>query len=290
MTGFGTASFRRRGFEARAEIRTVNHKRLSLRLSLPPALAAIESEIEDLVRGRLARGSVTVSVTLVRSPGSEAAPLRLAAAKSAVRDLRKLQRALGLAGEVDLRLVCSYPGVFQSPSPDAPLDPGARGAAVGAVDRAIAGVLRRRASEGAHMAKTMGAILDRFEKHLAAVEARAPLAVRDHRDRLLARIRALVSEAALELKPEDLVRETALHADRVDVTEEITRLKGHLAELRRALRAAGEAGRAIEFLLQEVLRETNTIGSKANDGAITRDVVAMKGETERLRELAANVE
>lgn len=296
MTGFGEASLRRKAFEVRAEVRSVNHKRLQIRCLLPPPLGDLEHGIEEVVRARLGRGSVTVTVQMQRRGPAAAPQMRLEAARAALRSLRRVQRELGVGGAIDLRTLLSIPGVMQGGATSGEVDDVMRRGVVDAVQRATAALIRHRTREGAAMGRVMQALVTDLRRSTRGIERRAPRVIERYRERLGARVRqALESSGATGtpgggLRPEILVREVALFADRADITEELTRLEEHLARMQETLRGGGEVGRRVEFLLQEILRETNTIGSKANDGEIAGTVIAMKEAVEKLRELAANLE
>jgi len=290
MTGFGEATTRRAGLQVRVEARSVNHKRLQVRCLLPAALADMEQAVEQAVRGKLARGSVTIVVRVQRRGTALEPSIRVEAARAVLRSARRLQRELGVKGDVDLTTLLSLPGVVQGGGPSDEPDDALRKVVLDGVRRALVGLVRHRAREGASMTRAMRGLVARLGKGLAQIERRAPLVVERYRERLRDRVQTAIADAGATVRPEDLVRDVALFADRSDVTEEITRLAGHLDHLRDALAGKGEVGRRVEFLLQEVLRETNTIGSKANDGELAGTVIAMKEDVEKLRELAANLE
>lgn len=291
MTGFGIADAAVAGGRLQVEVRSVNHRHFNLQLKVPAELQRLESEIRDRLRERIVRGHVTVSARWIEEPPRGASlRLDLERASQVVTALRQLQTELSLSGEIDLGWVVRQPDVLQ-PAGDqrTAVDPAE---VLIVVDAALEAMVAMRQVEGAALQAELDRLLSGLEAHLAVVEERAPRRVVAERDRLRAAVAALLDGRT----PDDarLAQEIALLADRLDITEELVRLRTHLAACRTALRSgatpSGGGGRQLGFLGQELLREINTIGSKANDAAITQAVVAMKGELERFREQVENVE
>jgi uncharacterized protein (TIGR00255 family) len=289
MTGFGRASAQLGSRTVRIEIRSLNHRGLDLKvrayeLRLAPE---IESEIVRMVRDKLARGSVTVSVSeeSIDGVGGDAARVR-----QAFGFLDGLRRELGLAAPVDLATVVAYLGASRTGTTDelpAAAWPALRPAVVAALD----GLIAMRAVEGAALRAdcerrlaNLRALVERMAELAAAVPARAGR-------RLEERLAAL-APAALTIDPARLAQEVALLADRLDVNEEIVRLRAHLDHLGQLLpgQASEPPGRRMDFLAQELGRELNTLGGKIQDAAISALVVEGKAELEKLREQAQNIE
>jgi uncharacterized protein (TIGR00255 family) len=290
MTGFGSAEGPVAGGRLRVEIRTVNHRYFNPQLKLPYELASLEGEVRERLRTLLGRGHVAVSARWIEPPEtSGAVALDLERARQVVEALRRLKKALRLKGEPDLTFVARHPDVLTMASDGtsvewADLQP--------VVEDAAGAVLVMREREGHALARDLSARLDALATGAAAIAARAPARLAAE----LARLRRNVVElaAGVQVDEQRLAVEVALMADRVDVSEELVRFRTHLAACRAALAGADGGGSAIGkqlgFLAQELLRETNTIGSKANDAEITQAVIAMKGELERFREQLENLE
>lgn len=286
MTGFGAAEGKVAGGRLRIEIRTVNHRYFNPQLKLPYDLAGVEGELRERLRALLERGHVTVSARWVEQPEAQAAVmLDLDRAKQVVQALRELKKRLKLKGDPDLAFVARHPDV---------LTYSGDGAAVTWADvqpvaeRAAAEVLAMREREGRALAADLNARLDALEAGAKVITTRAP----DRVTHELARLQKQVAELAggVQVDPQRLAVEVALLADRVDIAEELVRFQTHLAAVRSALAGSGAVGKQLGFLAQELLREINTMGSKANDAAITQAVIGMKGELERFREQLENLE
>jgi len=286
MTGFGAADGDVAGGRLRLEIRSVNHRHLSVQLKMPGQLADAEGAIRERLRGHFDRGHVTVSGRWLEEPSqAEAVTVDLQRARALVVGLRKLGRSLKLAGKVDLATVARLPDVVRVSRAEVAPD----GAGVlELLDRAARSCVAEREREGAALCVDLATRLDTLGSLARRIAAIAPERVGRERDRLAAAVRELAG--AVEVDQARLSQEIAYLADRLDITEELVRLESHLAALRETLGEADAAGRRLSFLLQEAGREVNTIGSKANDAAIAAAVITMKTELEKLREQAENLE
>ena len=285
MTGAGTAAGATELGDLRVEIRTVNGRGLGIKLRLCSEGAGLESAIEELVRWRLARGSVTV---IVERPGAAAGLPDRATLRAFVAELRALASDVGLSGELGLRdvVLLATAGGRGDAVTSRPLPP----RVLALLEAAVGSLQDHRATDGAATVAAILGHLDEFVAHSERAAARAPEVVAAWRQRLLARVNEVVAEHGVQLQPGDVVREVALFADRIDVAEELQRLAAHVAETRALLQRGGEIGRKLEFLVQELLRETNTLGSKSPDVTMTHAVVAMKSCIDRIKEQAANLE
>jgi uncharacterized protein (TIGR00255 family) len=289
MTGFGSASRRSRGLDLEVEIRSVNHRFLSLKQNLPEGFGRVEGEIESLVRARIGRGSVTVSVSVKAASGPGAPLPDLATLRATARRLREIGRALGLKGELTFSDLLSIPSLWEESRTDGPaaeLWPRVRPLVARAVDRLAAS----RAREGAKIARDLQARLAAIEERLDRIEERAPEVVASYERKLEERIGTLLSQKGIDGARADVLKEVALHADRVDISEEIQRLRAHIGEFRKILGLKGQVGRRLDFLTQEMGRETNTILSKGNDTRISALGVEIKTELEKIKEQVENVE
>lgn len=291
MTGFGAAALESAGRTVRVEVRSVNHRHLQIKTRLPAELAQLETVLEGVVRKALERGSVTLTVAFERKASAARAPIDAALAKGYHRQLVKLAREVGVRGDVDLGTLLSMPGVVGGAS-DAGADTASAAdekLAQRALKEALAGLVEMREREGKHLAADLERNARAIARVAAKIEKRMPAVVRAHHEALKRRINDLL-EGRPVVQDADLARELALLADRMDVSEELTRLASHLAQFDGLLAAGGAAGRKLEFLVQELFREANTIGSKCNDTVVAHAVVDIKTHVERLREQVQNVE
>ena len=287
MTGFGSAEGNVLGGRLSIEIRSVNHRYYNPQLKLPFELGGVEGPLRERLRQLLERGHVTVSARWIEAPQRDGAvAVDLTRARQLVAAAKELKKRLKLKGEVDLAFVARQPEVL-TPHQDGVAT--AQWSEVEPIaERAVRELLAMRAREGAALAAELGGRLRALETGAATIERRAP-------ERLtaeLARLKKAVAElaAGVQVDEQRLALEIALMADRVDITEELVRLRTHLAACGEALASDGAVGKQLGFLGQELLREVNTIGSKANDAGITQTVITMKGELEKFREQLDNLE
>jgi uncharacterized protein (TIGR00255 family) len=292
MTGYGSAEAGVLGGRLRVDIRTVNHRYFNPQLKLPTELSGIEGELRERLRQLLERGHVAVTARWVEAPTHDAGALTvdLDRARQVVAAAKELKKKLKLKGDVDLAFVARQPEVMASAN-------GGPATAESAitwtdvkpiVEQAARDVLVMREREGGALAVELNGRLDALERGGATIAQRAP-------ERLTAeleRLKRAVAELAggVQVDPQRLALEVALLADRVDITEELVRFRTHLAACRQALASGDAVGKQLGFLAQELLREVNTMGSKANDATITQTVIAMKGELEKFREQLENLE
>lgn len=285
MTGAGFAAGATEAGPLRIEVRTVNGRGLNVKMRVTSACAGFEAALEDMVRERVRRGTVAV---VVEREGGTAPKLDRSNLRDAATDLRALADEVGLPPPT-MADVLQYAGAFSRSEAvtSRPLPAGLRDL----LTEALVDLQRGRAADGAGTVQAMEEQLTAFSGHLRAAAERAPQLITVWRERLLQRVQEFVQAHVTGPVPAvDIVREVAMQADRVDVAEELQRLDSHVTEIRNVFARGGEVGRRIEFLLQELLRETNTLGSKSPDSAIAHTVVAMKSCIDRLREQAANLE
>ncbi|HSK05676.1 MAG TPA: YicC/YloC family endoribonuclease [Kofleriaceae bacterium] len=284
MTGYGRGVAEQDGRRATIEVRSVNHRFLDLKLRGTPVPPALEEQIAARVRASIERGAVTVSVHVVAPPGEASARIDPDAARRAYDMLSALAIRLGV-GPPDLALVLAQPGVVVAAEP-AGDDPDPR--ALAALDAALAQLDRMRTTEGGALAAELRARLDELAALRAAIAGLAAAVPAQLARRLAERVRRLLEDA--ELDPGRLAQEAAVLADRADVTEELVRLASHVDQARALLEAPGAVGRRLDFLVQEIGRELNTIGSKSASAEISTAVVDAKAVLEKVREQAQNVE
>jgi uncharacterized protein (TIGR00255 family) len=285
MTGFGVAEGDVEGRRLRVEVRTVNHRHLHLTVRLPADLAEHEAVVRDAVKQGFERGHVTVVGEWFDGSRSAVARIDWDQAAGAVEALRTLRERFALAGDVTLDQVVRFPDVLGSGRETGAVP---WSAMEGVVTAALGQCTLARRREGAALADEITGRLAAIERLATAVAAALP----GRLQREMGRLRLAVSELAggIDVDPGRLAQEIAFLADRMDVTEELVRLRAHLAAGREALGADRPVGKQLGFLAQEIGREVNTVGSKANDAAIAHEVIAMKGELEKVREQVENLE
>ena len=288
MTGYGRGEAARGGAKFTVEISTVNRKQAELSLYLPRELDALESRARDEINAKVSGGRIAARVQWTAKSGDRAqVEIDRNLAKEYAKEYRKLATDLKLGGEVSLDTILRAPGVLQTSEEE--LDVESLWTPLRtAVRAALKELLAMRAREGANLKKDLQKRIDALQKSVKAVKRQAPKTVRRHREALLDRL----NQSGLDLKLDDerVLKEVALFADRIDITEELTRLESHFGQFADYAKAKGPVGRTLDFLSQEMNREVNTIGSKANDPVISRLVVAMKSELEKFREQVQNVE
>ena len=289
MTGFGAAASAVPGGRIAAEARSVNHRFLDVRIVVPREYMRWEGELREMVRGTADRGRVELVVT--RTPTSPVKNLRVEVrrevARAYVKALRQLKADMRLEGKVDLRLLGSIPDLVHVS--EAPVDPAREMPGVRrVVKQALEALFRDRRREGAYLGRDMRVRVRKLEGLVSDLRRSLPGAVQTLNQRAVERMRRLAGAA--DIDPVRLAQEAAILAERADVTEEIVRIGSHIAALGPLLRAQEAVGKRVEFLLQEVHREFNTVGSKVGDLRMANLVLEAKAEIEKLREQVQNVE
>ncbi len=287
MTGFGAAEGPVAGGRLRVEIRTVNHRFFNPSARLPAELAPLEGRLREKLRKEFDRGHVAVTMRwLDGAPSDVGLVLNVARAREAMARLRELQTAVGLTGEISLDLLARQLDVLTaSDSVETDVD---WGEVEPIVEDAAADCSAMRRREGEALAAELRQRLAELADLARQVEARAPERLRRERDRLAANVAQLLDGRPMD--EQRVAQEVAMVADRLDITEELVRLRAHLAACEAALGRDGPLGKELGFLAQEIGREINTVGAKANDAAIAQAVIAMKGELEKYREQVENLE
>ncbi len=281
MTGFGRASAPLGDGTVVVQVNSVNRKSLDLSMRLPEAWAALEAKIAEAVRNVAARGKVHVQIGLEAASGDEAK------VGAALERLQQLAEAHAVAFAPDARLIWDIANDRRATA-EPELDEAVEVAVLEAAESALREFSAMRAKEGEALLIDFLTRISALKKHVNAVADRAPQVAPTYRELLFRRLRE--ADLELDVSDERVLKEVALFADRSDISEELTRLRSHLQQLETLLRADGEIGRKGEFILQEVGREIHTIGSKANDLEISKHVIELKNELERVREQMANVE
>jgi uncharacterized protein (TIGR00255 family) len=289
MTGFGDASAERDGTHYAVEIRALNNRFFKSVIKLPDNVSGMEPEIETLLREGLGRGSITY-ILKMRTDSAEAAYHINTRALSAYLEQLQQVRGLDKIVQIDLAGLVELPGVCQEPRDDT--DEIARHGKVvrELTSTAIAKLAAMRAREGQALMADLLKHSRLIASHLAQIEKRAPTVIDDYHRKLTQRVNLLMSKAELQVSQADLLKEVAVFAERADISEEIQRLTSHLESFEHSCRTGEHAGRKLDFIAQEMLREANTIASKANDADIARHIVEIKGDIDRLKEQVQNVE
>jgi uncharacterized protein (TIGR00255 family) len=288
MTGFGTASAESAGVFYRVEIRTVNNRYFKAAIKLPEQFARFEAEIERQLREGLGRGSAMYVLRVKDDQSAGGYEINAAAVRHYVQRLTEIAGGKNGA-QIDLATLLEVPGVCEPAELDE-LVLASRFAVVQKLnDEAIRGVIEMRMIEGAALQKDLEAQCQGIRARLADVGQRCPAVVEDYHRRLQSRVQQLLSDGTVQLDQDILSREVAIFAERCDVNEEISRLSSHLEQFTQLCSGTEDAGRKLDFLSQEMLREANTIGSKANDAQIARHIVEIKAAIDRIKEQVQNV-
>lgn len=291
MTGFGQGTSERSGLRVTLQVRTVNNRFAEVRVRLPEDLAAFEADVRRKVLAQVRRGRVDLVVTLERTDGAPS-PIAIdrEAAAALLEEARRLGGELGLSGDLDLRTLLQVPGVVSASRGDRVAGDTGREAIECALDAALLQLDASRRREGEALRTDLLARVDRMRGLREAMTERAREIPGTLRDRLVDRVAAL--SQAVPVDPARLAQEAAILADRADVTEELVRLDGHLDQAASMLRDPGgePVGKRMDFLLQEIQRETNTVCSKSADLDLTRRALDLKNEVERVREQIQNLE
>lgn len=287
MTGFGSAEGKVGALGVSVEIRTVNHRFFNPSIKLPGAFSKWEGEVRELLRQRIARGHVTLTARIERE-GARAAGINEERFAGYVAAIRDLQAKHGLGDTLDARTILSLPEVIDTQSEET--STGSAHELVSVVDQAVVALRAMRREEGARLS---GFLMDRIQLVDDAVKRigeRAPVRLNEQMTRMKKSVKELAAAATVD--PQRLAQEVAILADKLDISEELDRFDAHVKAFRQTVMESGEeaVGKRLGFLLQEMVREANTTGSKASDAIVLADVVLIKEELERIREQVENIE
>jgi uncharacterized protein (TIGR00255 family) len=290
MTGYGRGECAQSGFKVTVELSSVNRKQSEISVYLPRELEALESRVRDEINRRIARGRLTVKVSMHAADGSMSGRVKLnaALARAYAREFSRLAKDLKLAGPLTLETLVRAPGVLQT---DEELTDAESfwPTLAKALLKGLAALVKMREREGTHLAQDLQKRIAMLSKSVAQVQKQAPQVLQRYQEQLRERIK----NAGLEMPAVDderLLKEIVYFADRSDISEELTRLQSHFQQFDDCVKSKEPVGRTLDFLAQEMNREVNTIGSKANDSLISREVVNLKAELEKFREQVQNVE
>jgi uncharacterized protein (TIGR00255 family) len=290
MTGFGEAHYQGDGLAISIELRTINSRYFKLSVKCGEGYSALEPEIENVVRQQIRRGTLQVSLRVDRPKTPDDFQINTAVLSSYRRQLEELHKLWHTPDAVSLEKLLLLPGVIvedPTTAEDAEEDwPLIRQT----LEAAMKNLAEMRAGEGRAMSADLRANCQTVATELAEIERRAPLVAEAYRSRLTERLQSTLAAFQVSLDASDLIKEVSIFAERSDISEEVVRLRSHLAQFDEIMELPESSGRKLEFLTQEMFRETNTIGSKANDVQISRHVIDIKAAIERIREMIQNVE
>jgi uncharacterized protein (TIGR00255 family) len=289
MTGYGRGECAKDGFKFTAELNSVNRKQSDISINLPKELVELEPRIRDEINAHLSRGRINVVVAYHRSAAKaeEQVELDVALARAYHRAIQKLQKGMKLNGSLTLDTILRAPGVMKLAETSVDVE-AVWPSVQSALRKALAQLVKMREKEGKFLAGDLAQRLDVLAAGVGRIRKAAPETIVRYREQLQARIK----EAGLDVPLDDerLMKEVVFFADRSDISEELTRLESHLRQFRDQLKASEPVGRTLDFLSQEMNRELNTIGSKANAAELSQEVVKMKAELEKIREQVQNIE
>jgi len=288
MTGHGHAFGTQGSSTIDVEIRTVNNRYLKVSAKVSESVSSVELELEPLVRQHVRRGTVHVAIRVVQRERSRASRICLETMQSYLDQAKSAADVTGVSWQFELGSMLQLPGVLEGQELE---NSEALSAAVmTVVESGLQDLNRMRLAEGASMANQLAQGLREIEEICGQIAVRAPQVVDEYRRRLESRVRAALTELGHSPGELDLLREVLQHSDRCDIREELVRLASHLEQFQKSMQQGESQGRRLDFLIQEMFRETNTVGSKANDAAIAHEVVSIKTILEQMRELVQNVE
>jgi uncharacterized protein (TIGR00255 family) len=289
MTGFGRHESENGDYSCKAEVRSVNNRYIEINTRIPKSMMALEAALKKRIKSRCARGSFDLNISIEKlndDAGDLVLQPNLNLASQYYQAFQKIQDHLGLKGGIDIKSLLTMKDMIQV-EPLA-LDPSREELILDTVDNALSVLIKMREEEGENLQTDILARLDSIEKHGESIKTRQPEAINGYKERLAERIKVLTD--GVEADPQRLAQETAIMADRCDVTEEVIRLESHIKQFRSLLETKQPMGRKLEFLIQEINRETNTIGSKTIDSEVSQMVIEIKSDLEKIREQLQNIE
>jgi len=290
MTGYGQGQGEVNGVSYLVEIKTVNHRYFKAIIRLPEPVSFIEEDIDKLLRNDMSRGTINYVLRLKNSSVNALFDIDETALKTIAEKLNRAGSAAGINGAIDIGNLLSLPGIIQPALPDKQASEQIRGKVLEVSLEAINKVKQMRAAEGGFLEADLKKHCSAIEKDLGQISARGDVVLQEYAAKLKQRVDVLLAEVKLKLDEETLAREVAIFAERSDISEEVSRLDSHLQQFSQACQENELAGRRLDFISQEMLREANTIASKASDTNIIRCVVDMKCRIDRIKEQVQNIE
>jgi uncharacterized protein (TIGR00255 family) len=290
MTGFGEAHAQQDGLAISVEIRCVNSRYLKLSTRLPEGYSSLEPQVESVVRKRIRRGTIQINVRLNRDKSPDDYRINGEVLSSYRSQLDSIRGDSDASRPVELESLLLLPGVVSEDSGRHDNAAESWPLVRDTLESALSNLGQMRSEEGRVMADDLTVNLRAVTASLEQVQTRSPLVAEAYRDRLTERLNKIIADHGISLEPADIIKEVGLFSDRSDISEEIVRLGSHVEQFTAIMETTGSFGRKLEFLTQEMVREGNTIGSKANDVEIARHVIEIKTAIERIREMIQNVE
>lgn len=297
MTGYGSASAQDDGVHFALELRSLNNRYFKASVRLPDEIAGLEAILESALRKRVSRGSFSLTVKVRVSHAAATSAINDQALLTYLDHLETVREKVGDESvQIDLTALLALPGVLEPKTDDDTLTTRAKTVVPRLLADAIDRLIEMRTTEGKALALDLRGQVTHIREQLTIVAERAPIVVDEYHQRLTARVGELMAKAKLKVDERDLIREVAIFADRADISEEVSRMTGHLDQFTHILDTGSPgkkdepAGRTMDFMAQEMLREANTIGSKSNDTPISRAVVEIKSRIDRIKEQVQNVE
>lgn len=290
MTGFGEAQAQQDGLAVAAEVRSINSRYLKVTVRCGEGYAALEPRVEAMLRNKLRRGTISVNIRVTRTKSCENYRIDTKLLDRYHESFRQWQENRDLKQESRLDNLLLLPGVIHEELASAADVEADWPVIEKSLQAAVENLTRMRGDEGRAMEADLRKNCLSAAEALDAIESRAPLVVESYRQRLHDRLSKILAEHKIELEPADIIKEVGLFAERGDISEEIVRLRCHFEQFFSIMELSESSGRKLDFITQEMFRETNTIGSKANDVEIARNVIEIKANIERLREMIQNVE
>ncbi len=287
MTGFGQGSAEGDDFRVRVDIRSVNNRAIDVHTRLPQELLSLEVTLKKQVQAAVKRGRVDLTVT-VEQLKPATFEINRPLVSGYLSALSELKREFALEGDPSLELIAKLPGALQVSQDSGALDEKLVSGTVAAVSQALTSLTEMRVVEGQELAAELNSRLENIERQMPAIENEAARLPAVYREKLMKRLQEIAAGAQVD--ETRIAQEAVMLADRSDISEEIARLKSHITQLRDLIRSSDEAGKRLDFILQEMNREANTILSKSNDLAIADAAIVIKTEVEKLREQGQNVE
>ena len=288
MTGYGKGEAAREGFRVCVEIHTINRKQLDVSLNLPRSLQILEPKIREMLHARISRGRVNLNLTLAQNAlGASGCAIDFELARVYASEMRRLKAELDLSGELTVDTLLRVPGILTNAAGE--LDPEVVWPPIQtALNAALDALIAMREQEGRNLSADLTGRLKKLRGIVRDISERSPILTENYRHQLFVRLKTIDKE----LLPSDerLLKEIAIFADKCDITEELIRLESHFGQLDNLIAQPEPAGRGLDFLIQEIAREFNTLSVKSNDALISQAVVTAKTEIERIREQVQNIE
>lgn len=289
MTGFGRCESQNEDYSCKTEIRSVNNRYIDINTRFPKSMMTLDASVKKLIKSRCARGSFDLNISIEKNNGNsgDLIPLpNLELAEQYRQAFQKIKDSLELEGEIDINLLLSMKDVVKAEPTS--LDPAREELILNTVEDALSALIQMREEEGKHLGEDILSRLESIEKNGEFIKSRQSESVRAYKERLEERIKLLSN--GVEIDPLRIAQETAIMADRCDVTEEVVRLESHINQFKNLLKKNQPLGRKLEFLIQEINREANTIGSKTIDSEVSQTVIEIKSDLEKVREQLQNIE